>query len=63
MDVVEALEGETCLVRCVKQSSACDRISICPARDIWKLLGEKINETLKNVSLAQLAGIKKKTGK
>jgi len=43
MDVVEALEGETCLVRCVKQASSCDRISIYPTRDVWQLLGEKIN--------------------
>jgi Rrf2 family protein len=59
-DIVEALEGETCLVRCVKQPAACDRAAICPTRDMWGILGNKIQETLKSVTLADLAGQKKK---
>jgi Rrf2 family protein len=58
-DIVEALEGETCLVRCVKQPSACDRAATCPTRDIWSILGNKIQETLKSITLADLANLKK----
>ncbi|MGV8056804.1 MAG: RrF2 family transcriptional regulator [Smithellaceae bacterium] len=58
-DVVEALEGDTCLVRCVKQPSKCDRAAICPTRDIWSSLGDKIRETLKSVTIAELAELKK----
>jgi Rrf2 family protein len=54
-DIVEAVEGETCLVNCVKNPDACDRVPICPTRDLWMLLGEKINETLENITLDQLA--------
>lgn len=53
--VVEALEGETCLANCVKQISACDRVAVCPTRDIWAMLGNKIAETLDGITLAQLA--------
>lgn len=62
-DIVEALEGETCLVRCVKQPSACNRAATCPTRDIWSVLGDRIRETLKSVSIADLALRKKKNNK
>ena len=58
-EIVEALEGETCLVHCVKQPSACDRAAICPTRDIWDVLGQKIRETLNSVSIADLAKLKR----
>lgn len=58
-DVVEALEGETCLVHCVKNPSTCDRINICPTREIWSSLGNKIRETMQQVTLAELAELKK----
>lgn len=58
-DVVEALEGETCLVRCVKQPSVCDRAAACPTRDIWKVLGDNIRDTLKSVTIYELAEKKK----
>lgn len=54
-DIVEALEGETCLVRCVKQPAVCDRTAVCPTRDVWMVLGDKIRETLKGVTLYELA--------
>jgi Rrf2 family protein len=62
-DIVEALEGETCLVRCVREPSACDRVAICPTRDIWSVLGDKIRETLKSVTIAELADRKRENNK
>lgn len=62
-DIVEALEGETCLVRCVKEPSVCDRTAICPTRDIWSVLGDKIRETLKSITIAELAELKKEKSK
>jgi Rrf2 family protein len=59
-DIVEALEGEMCLVRCVQQPATCNRAAICPTRDIWRVLGDKIRETLKNITIAELAKLKKK---
>jgi Rrf2 family protein len=58
-DIIEALEGETCLVRCVKQPATCDRVAICPTRDIWSSLGENIRQTLQSVTIAELAQLKK----
>lgn len=53
-DVIEVLEGETCLVDCVKNPAACKRVTTCPTRDIWTILGNKIGETLEAVTLASL---------
>jgi Rrf2 family protein len=58
-DIMEALEGETCLVLCVKQPSVCKRAATCPTRDIWNVLGKKIRETLKSITIAELAELKK----
>lgn len=58
-DIVEALEGEMCLVRCVKQPASCDRAAICPTRDVWSSLGNKIQDTLKSINLSDLAKVKK----
>ncbi|MGA2527134.1 MAG: Rrf2 family transcriptional regulator [Smithellaceae bacterium] len=57
--IIEALEGEICLVHCIKQPSNCNRSAICPTRDIWNILGNKISETLNSITLAQLVQIKK----
>ena len=53
-EIVDVLEGD-CLVNCIKDSSACTRISTCAARDIWVLLGGKISETLESITLEKLA--------
>ena len=51
--IVEPLEGD-CLVDCVKNASACSRVSTCASRDVWALLGGKITETLDAITLEQL---------
>lgn len=53
-EIVDVLEGD-CLVNCVKDSSACTRISTCATRDIWILLGGKISETLDSITLEKLS--------
>jgi len=61
-EVVDVLEGESCLVDCVRKPSACPRTEICATRDVWRRLGEKISETLGEVSLGSLVeeSVKKK---
>ena len=39
---------------CVENPKECPRVGICPTRDIWSVLGEKIRETLNSVTLADL---------
>ena len=53
-DIFDALEGKICLVDCVENPKMCPRVGICPTRDIWSVLGEKIRETLNSVTLADL---------
>jgi Rrf2 family protein len=53
-DIFDALEGKICLVDCVENPKECPRVGICPTRDIWSVLGEKIRETLNSVTLADL---------
>jgi Rrf2 family protein len=58
-NIIEAIEGEICLVHCIQQPSSCNRSAICPTRDIWNILGNKISETLNSITLAELAQIRK----
>jgi Rrf2 family protein len=58
-DIAEALEGEICLVPCVKRPSYCRRTAICPTRDTWSVLGNKIKENLDSITLAELSEVKK----
>jgi Rrf2 family protein len=53
-EIVDVLEGETCLVDCVKDARVCSRVPTCPTRDIWAILGEKISEALSSITLDQL---------
>jgi Rrf2 family protein len=53
-DIVGALDGEIFLVDCVSDMKNCSRVSICPTRDIWSLLGRKINDTLQAITLSDL---------
>ena len=53
-DIFDALEGKICLVDCVENPEGCPRVGICPTRDVWSVLGEKIRETLNSVTLADL---------
>ncbi len=53
-EIVHALEGDSCLVDCVKDISACPRVPICASRDLWVFLGGKIDETLSSFTLEQL---------
>ena len=62
-DIVEAVEGETCLVTCVKNPDVCKRVSVCPARDTWTQLSNTIKKAMASVTLAQLViGQKGKKG-
>ena len=58
-EIFDALETESCLVDCVANPGKCSRSSICPTRDVWSMLGEKIRETLAAVSLAELVKVRR----
>ncbi len=53
-DIVEVLEGDISPVDCVKNASLCERVSICPTRDVWCKLENEISKTLKSISLEDI---------
>lgn len=53
-DILDVLEGESCLVDCVRDPSLCTRVSTCVSREIWTLLGGKISEVLVSINLQDL---------
>jgi len=54
-EIVDVLEGETCLVDCVKDPSSCTRSSTCASRDLWTALNNTISRTLGAITLEELA--------
>jgi Rrf2 family protein len=61
-EIVDVLEGGTCLVDCVKNPDVCARSGICASRDIWSALSKKISETLGSMTLEDLAGRSREKG-
>lgn len=52
--IINILEGESCVVDCVKNPENCPRVSTCPTHDLWAVLEEKIKDTLSAVTLIDL---------
>ena len=52
--IVEVLEGDICPVECVNNSSVCDRLDLCPTRDIWAVLQQEIYKVLDAVTLQKI---------
>jgi Rrf2 family transcriptional regulator, cysteine metabolism repressor len=53
-NIVNTLEGPCTLVDCVSQPTTCNKSDACASRDIWSLLGTKIDEVLSGFTLDQL---------
>ena len=60
-EIVQVLEGSLSPVDCIDSIEVCQRSRQCVTRDIWVELGEKILETLENVTLNDL--VEKKRNK
>ncbi len=59
-EIVEALDGEIAASECLRDSKSCNRFSSCVTREVWKLLDDKIAETLASVKLQDLIEIHNK---
>jgi Rrf2 family protein len=56
-DILRALEGDLCLVECVRDPHVCDRKPICATRDVWAHASHLLEDYFDSVSLADvLAG-------
>jgi Rrf2 family transcriptional regulator, cysteine metabolism repressor len=58
--IVNILEGPCDLVDCVSKPKACEKSDSCATRDIWTLLGSKIEEFLSGFTLEQLVAMQEK---
>ncbi|MFC1715318.1 RrF2 family transcriptional regulator [Candidatus Poribacteria bacterium] len=54
-EIVRALEGSLCLVKCVDDPSVCHRVKICVTRDLWRAVSDNIMKTLEAVTLKDMA--------
>jgi Rrf2 family protein len=61
-EIVDILEGGTCLVDCVKDPSACPRSDICASRDLWTILSDGISKTLGSFTLEDLVRMSREKG-
>jgi Rrf2 family protein len=58
-EIVDVLEGDCCLVDCVKDPTVCPRVFTCVTHDIWEMIGGKISETLNSISLDKMVKMNK----
>jgi Rrf2 family protein len=61
-EVVDILEGDTCLVDCVKDPASCPRADTCASRDLWSIISSRISQTLGSFTMADLARMSREKG-
>jgi len=54
-EIITVLEGPCNLVDCVTDVKSCPKTDTCVTREVWSLLGNKIEEVLTGYTLAALA--------
>jgi len=53
-EIVEVLDGDMCLLECVRDSGSCSRIVRCVTRSVWQELGKRISSFLESMTLQDL---------
>jgi Rrf2 family protein len=56
-EIVEVLEGDMCLLECVKNKESCSRSPGCGSRDLWIGLSNAIAGYLDNLTLEDLVNL------
>jgi Rrf2 family transcriptional regulator, cysteine metabolism repressor len=54
-EIFRVLEGPCNLVTCISEPSTCERTPRCATRELWQLLGDRMEEVLAGTTLADLA--------
>ncbi len=54
LEVVSRLEGPLSVVECITRDDFCDEIDTCVARSVWKEVNQTVEQTLKNITLAEV---------
>jgi Rrf2 family protein len=53
-DILQALEGSTCLVDCVEDKNYCDKIDVCPTYHVWKEASSLLNNYFEKTTLKDM---------
>lgn len=61
-EIVDILEGDICLVDCVKNPYACSRSGTCASRDLWPKMSDRISQTLDAITLDELVRMSREKG-
>jgi Rrf2 family protein len=61
-EIVDILEGDTCLVDCVKDPGACKRSGLCASRDLWSAISDRISQALGSFTLEDLVKMSRDKG-
>ena len=59
-DIIKTMEGDLCLLECVKNKSTCPRSDDCISRDLWRGLSYKMVEYLDSLTLEDLVNMQSK---
>jgi len=62
-EVLQAVEGNCCLVECVEDKDLCPRTSYCAAHELWKEGTKVMKDYFESVSLQDLVKISEKKSK
>jgi Rrf2 family protein len=63
LDIIELFEGKLQLVKCVSDSSLCERCNICLASEVWERLSDVLRREAAQISLTSLVEKMKKNYK
>lgn len=62
-DVIETLEGPLNLLDCLHDTKACQKVSSCVTREIWKEVSDAISKIFYSVTLEDMVNRKKEKEK
>ena len=62
-DVIEILEGPLNLLECLGDAKACQRISSCVTREVWKEVSDAISKIFYSVTLEDMVNRKREKEK
>jgi Rrf2 family cysteine metabolism transcriptional repressor len=62
-DVIETLEGPLNLLECLQDAKACQRVSSCVTREIWKEVSDAISKIFYSVTLEDMVTRKREKEK
>jgi Rrf2 family protein len=62
-DVIETLEGPLNLLECLRDAKACQKISFCVTREIWKEVSDAMSKIFYSVTLEDMVNRKREKEK